>query len=313
MNILSMSGFIPEHICDTVRFTQYSGERNIASYCGYASDFISQVMGDKNIDGAVYPKSCDSSRIIGSYLDTCGKFLHQINVPAGTGPDAVLFFAEEIKRYQTQIEKHYHTAINNIGDRIALLNRRNRKICDLYDNLDTLDYLEYIENIHRNLKRPLCEQDMGDSLRRGHGTGKRVFVTGSFLSGIEIAGIIEDRGLKIVGDNLPESGRLCSLPETKVTGDIYCNISENIMGRRLSPTQDHFNRILEADIEEIKRKEIKGVIMVIQKYCEPYEYLYSIYKDRLETQNIPVLKISLLHSEDVQKTNLQIEAFADII
>ncbi len=94
---------------------------------------------------------------------------------------------------------------------------------------------------------------------------------------------------------------------------MYCNISENIMGRRLSPTQDHFNRILEADIEEIKRKEIKGVIMVIQKYCEPYEYLYSIYKDRLETQNIPVLKISLLHSEDVQKTNLQIEAFADII
>ena len=96
MNILSMSGFIPEHICDTVRFTQYSGERNIASYCGYASDFISQVMGDKNIERRI-SQSCDSSRIIGSYLDTCGKFLHQINVPAGTGPDAVLFLPRRSK------------------------------------------------------------------------------------------------------------------------------------------------------------------------------------------------------------------------
>ncbi len=313
MNILSMSGFVPEQICDTVRFTQYFGQRNIASYCGYASDFISQVMGDQNIDGAVYPKSCDSSRIIGSYLEMCGKFLHQINVPAGTDHAAVMFFAEEIRRYQQQIEKHYHTAINNIGERIALLNRRNREICEMYDDLDTLDYYAYIENIHKNLQRPLCEQTVGDRLRQVHRTGKRVFVTGSFLSGIEIARIIEDRGLKIVGDDLPESGRLCSFPETKDTGDVYLNISANIMGRRLSPTQDHFNRILEADLAEIKRKEAKGVIMVIQKYCEPYEYLYSIYKAYLEAQDIPVLKISLLHSEDTQKAELQIEAFADII
>lgn len=210
MNILSMSGFVPEQICDTVRFTQYCGERNIASYCGYASDFISQVMGDQTIDGAVYPKSCDSSRIIGSYLEAGGKFLHQVKIPAGTDHAAVLFFSEEIKRYKSRIEGHYHTAINNIGERIALLNRRNRKICGLYDNLDTLGYYEYIEDIHKNLQRPLCEQSVGDRLHQAHRTGRRVFLTGSFLSGMEIAKMIEDRGLKIVGDTLPESGRVCS-------------------------------------------------------------------------------------------------------
>ena len=77
MKILSLSGFVPEQICDTVRFTQYEGERTISHYCGYASDFISQVMNDASIDGAVFPKSCDSTRVISSYLAECGKFLYQ--------------------------------------------------------------------------------------------------------------------------------------------------------------------------------------------------------------------------------------------
>ena len=81
MKILSMSGLIPEHICDTVRFTQYTGDRNISHYCGYASDFISQVIQDDTIDGAVFPKSCDSTRILLSYLSDTEKFIHQINVP----------------------------------------------------------------------------------------------------------------------------------------------------------------------------------------------------------------------------------------
>ena len=53
MKLLAMSGLIPEQICDVVRFTQYAGERNLPHYCGYASDFISQVMQDNRIDGAV--------------------------------------------------------------------------------------------------------------------------------------------------------------------------------------------------------------------------------------------------------------------
>ena len=41
MRILALSGFVPEHICDVVRFTGFDGEYNIAQYCGYAADYIS--------------------------------------------------------------------------------------------------------------------------------------------------------------------------------------------------------------------------------------------------------------------------------
>ena len=62
---------------EEIRFTGYTGERNIAHYCGYAADYISQVMNDRDIDGAVFPKTCDSTRTLTSYLSGSGKFCFQ--------------------------------------------------------------------------------------------------------------------------------------------------------------------------------------------------------------------------------------------
>lgn len=53
--------------------------------------------------------------------------------------------------------------------------------------------------------------------------------------------------------------------------------------------------------------------MIVQKYCEPYEYLYSVYQKTLNEVGIPILKLVVLNSEDDKKVELQIEAFADMI
>ena len=107
MKILALSGFIPEQICDTIRFTHYTGDRNIAHYCGYASDYISQVLDDSGIDGAVFPKTCDSTRILQSYLAQSGKFCYQLAVPACRTQEAVSFFADRIRAYQEAVETYY--------------------------------------------------------------------------------------------------------------------------------------------------------------------------------------------------------------
>jgi len=105
MRILSLSEFIPEQICDIIRFTQYHGDRNINHYCGYVSDFISQVRYDDSIDGCVFPRSCDSTRIMNRYLSGVDKFVYQILVPARQDNLAINFFAKGIADYQKAIEK----------------------------------------------------------------------------------------------------------------------------------------------------------------------------------------------------------------
>ena len=313
MNILSMSGFIPEQICDTVRFTHYPGERNIAAFCGYASDFLSQAANDSGIDGAVFPKSCDSCRTMASYLEESGKFLFRLHVPARTDAAAVDFFAGEIRRYRQAVEDHYHVTLRDIRERTEAVNRRNAAIRERYDDLAAVDYFDYLSDIHENPRRPLYRQELKTALKTGRKDGKRVFLVGSFLANPTVAELIENAGLKIVGDDLPESGRLGSAPPTATEGDLYRNIAEAILRRKPSPTQNCFAGILDADLDEMRRKNVQGVIMVMQKYCEPYEYLYSVYRRRLEEENIPVLKLSLLHSEDSRKVALQAEAFADML
>lgn len=313
MKLLSMSGLIPEQICDTVRFTQYTGERNISHYCGYASDFISQVIKENDIDGAVYPKSCDSSRIISNYLENCGKFTYQFNIPSRQDKIAIDYFSEVIKEYKKHIETYFHIEIKDVIERTENINRRNAEFKKLYEELDEIRYSEYLTMIHNLLVKPLAEQKISKSFSKAVESKKRIYLVGSFLSNLSIIKSIEQYHMKIVGDNLTESGRLTSMPQVELEGDIYQNISKNILEMRLSPTQNNFKRIIEKDLDEIKKKNVNGVIFIVQKYCESYEYLFSIYKKYLDDIKIPTHKIVLLNSEDNHKITLQLEAFADSI
>ena len=307
MKILSMSGFITEHICDTVRFTQYHGDRNIQNYCGYASDYISQVLNDNSIDGAVFPRSCDSARAIAGYLSKTDKFIYQMATPLNGD---IEYFASRIEDYKSAVEKHYNAEIDDIKDRCDLINKRNIEIAKLYDNLADISFAEYLKGIHDMLLKPLKDQGVPKDIPASR-AGKRVYLIGSFLSNLEVAAKIENAGLKVIADNLTESGRLVSMPQVELSDDIFLSIARSYVGSRLSPTQNNYKALMEYDINEIKSKGVVGVIFVTQKYCEPYDYLYSIYKNRLDNANIPAVKLQLNDTEDSRKADLILEAFAD--
>ena len=313
MRILSMSGFVPEHICDTERFIYFSGNREISFYCGYASDYVSRVLSDDSIDGAVYPRSCDSTRVISGYIRKSKKFTYQINVPSYNVPGAVEYYATSIKKYKEAIEQYYGVNLDPVDERISLINERNAKIRKMYEILSDLSYSDYLSQIHGILKQPLKEQIWNDNLGGCSASGKRVYIVGSFLSNIRLVEKMEKLGMNIVGDSLPESGRLVSALPVNRSGDIYSDIAHSILSAKTSPTQNCFDHILKSDLEEIRRKDVKGVIFVLQNYCEPYEYLYGVYAKALDAMGIQVLKLSLDSTEDDKGCELMIEAFADTL
>lgn len=315
MKILSLSGFIPEHICDTVRFVQYSGRSRVSHYCGYVSDFIEQVLEDDSIDGAVFPKSCDSSRGIGSYCGASKKFLYQLAVPSRRDVSAIRYFAHSIEEYKLAVERHYGIEITDemMEERCARLLRRNRQLKECYDCLDSVDYGSYLDGLHAMLQQPLMEQEVPKLQRNIHSEGKRVYLVGSFLSNSGFAYSIERSGMKIVGDNLTESKRLFSMRPTGGRENIYEDMAESILGNKLSPTQNEFGEMLAGDLREVQEKDVKGVIFLTQKYCEPYDYLYSVYKKALDEKGIPVLKLTAVDSVDQSGADLVMESFADIL
>lgn len=313
MKILSMSGYVPEEICDTVRFNGYHGERNISRYCGYANDFISEVIHNDRIDGAVFPHTCDSSRIIKSYLNETDKFIYQLNVPLSRDRAAITYFADILRDYKSAVERHYNISIDNIPERLDLIGKRNKYLAELYSSLDCLKYSEYLSLIHQMLTKPLFSQlDDLPEIEKGGGE-KPVFLVGSYLSCVNAARMIEENGMTVIADDLPESGRLISPVSSVADGDIFEQIAKNILCRRSSPTFNDFSEIIRTDMEIIRSKNIRGVIFVLQKYCEPYNFLYSVYKKALDEADIPSVKISLTDSEDDKNAALALESFSQII
>ena len=313
MKILSMSGFVPEQICDTVRFTGFDGSERLSHYCGYAADFISKVKEDPQIDGAVFPKSCDSSRSIGSYIEETGKFIYSMPVPPLKDAGAVEYYADVLRDYKSKIEEHFSVSISEdeIKARDAVITGRNGKIADAYGKLKELSYPSYIREVHASLDAPYSF-DAGNI--KPAAEGKPVFLIGSFLSAVEFADAMEKAGLKVAGDNIPESGRLASRAGAPgAYDDIYLKIASDILCTEPSPTQDLFGETITRDIDEIREKGCRGVVFATQKYCEPYDYLFSVYKKALDEQGIPVLQVQLADSTDGKAHASALETFYDII
>ena len=178
-----------------------------------------------------------------------------------------------------------------------------------------ISFGDYLRFVHDLLKKPLREQIVNHEFSnfKRQRSGKRIFIVGSFLSNPDVIDVIENNDMIIIGDNLPESGRIISTPEINLNSDIYKANSKSILFKKLSPSQNNFDEILKADINEIKNKNADGVIFITQQYCEAYDFLFYVYKKALDEINIPILKIALPDSESTNKVNLSIEAFRNIL
>ena len=313
MKILSMSGFVPEAICDTVRFNGYKGDAGFSHYCTYASDYISQVLADDTIDGAVFPKTCDSSRSISSYIGDSGKFVYPLAVPVVRSEEAVKYYAYVIRDFKMAVESFYDVKITEeeIETRLEELEVRRRIIKSNYEDLCSgLSYFSYIEAIHNALAMPLEKQKI-EVTEKSEGTP--VFLLGSYLTSIDILKTAEKCGLKIVADDLPESGRLVSKHDHPQSDDLYEKIAWSILGRNASPTQNDFEAQIARTILQIRIMECKGVLIITQKYCEPYDYYYSVLKKALVDEGIPSLKIELDGSLDQNLHESELGAFASML
>ena len=51
----------------------------------------------------------------------------------------------------------------------------------------------------------------------------------------------------------------------------------------------------------------------MQKYCEPYQYLYAVYEKELASRGIPFTKIMVADTEDDGKAVLVLETFAGLL
>lgn len=322
-NILCLSNYVPEEITDVIRFNVYEPVLRLESICTYAVNFVSQVIDDDSIDGAVIPNSCDSIRAARDMaLKRTQKFLHQIKHPLRFPADAltITYYSHEIKHYKNHYENHFNITITEeaIENRILLLTKKIAFLKKLYDELPGISYYSYLKAVNESLRTllPGWEKKL-DIHYPLPGGNKRVYLIGPYLSDLSVIQTIEANNGSIVGDDLTNSKRYFScngLMPTAKPQNIYETVALRNLAKYPSPTSNNFDYIIKKNLEEIKRKEVRGVIFVYQKFCEPHEYIYPLLKEMLEKEGIPSLKLQM-ENRNFQGDPLEtrIAAFLDMI
>ncbi len=92
-------------------------EINMRIIVGYASDFVSHVINDSNISGAVFPRVVISCRIIDSSLKTVKNFGFKLRYQQGKDGCGVVL-AQNITRYKNVLNNILRLNFQNVRDRI---------------------------------------------------------------------------------------------------------------------------------------------------------------------------------------------------
>lgn len=319
LNILALSNFIPEEIIDVKRFESYKGNIRIENFCTYAQNFVSRVIEDDSVDGAVVPNSCDSIRMAADYIrENTGKFVYQIKHPLIFSSESILEYADEIIKYKSSIEKHFNISISRefMQDRIEKLDKKYLFIKGMYDSLNSISYYDYIKALNKSFTEPLNNwEDIFRTEYRKTDNSVKVFIIGPFLSDISIIQKIEEFGGNIVGDDLTNSKRYFSIKALNSNVDesnIFINTAYRNLSRHPSPTLNNFREVVSRDMHEIKKKEVRKVIFIYQKFCEPHDYIYPLFKEILDEEGIESLRIQLENGINSENIEMRLETFLNM-
>jgi hypothetical protein len=233
-----------------------------------------------------------------AYLMDSGKFVHKLDVPAIGGELGVQRFAQSIQEFRLKLEGHFAVAISEhgISERSAMLRERGKHLAKLYDSLQYIRYSDYIAQINDMLKHPLDKwQTFAPDGHSGSGHGKPIYLVGSFIQDPTLLSELEDSGLRVAGDNATNSKRLFAngaYAGAVSRGDTPISAAaREILEQRRSPVLDTFACVWERDWAEITRKGIRAVIFLTQQYCEPYDYLYALYQEKLSAAGVPLFRV----------------------
>ncbi len=168
------------------------------------------------------------------------------------------------------------------------------------------DYLSALENATHQAKS-LPSKDIGDE--------KRIIVSGILPPPDALCSIIENTGLRVVGNDVASQARSYSyLPkETDDPAAYYADFYRNHYPcTTLLYSSDERLRIL-TDLME--RRKARGLIFIGEKFCE-YEYLeFPFIIKILEQKKIASLQLEIATDDEdhVEAFRTRIEAFAELI
>ena len=321
-NILPVEVWGPPHV-DPAK-----GDAHLQSYtCSIVRHGLSFAMGKdiNEVDLVLVPHCCDTLQGLGSILLDFlppGKPVLPIYVPREQRPIDISFFADEIRALSAALERISGTVASPSALDAALSNEDNATSVtkDLYNNRRKLSLSDKeFYSLLRSREYTPAEQYITyvrNTLTSSGGkeqTGIPIFFSGVVPEPVELFDSLNNFGGFVVGDDFLSCGR--RLYPGNASPDPFERMAKSILeGPPDSTRGSTFERRAEYFLDEIHRKQAKGVIFYHAKFCEPEQFYLPRLEQTLNERNIPFLSLEIdIGTPLSNQTITRMEAFMEMV
>lgn len=305
--LIHAAGMLPVQIMED-REGDYDARSELESFiCGFGRNCTGQMIHDQYdyIDGAAIVTVCDTNRHL---YDIWKRRINVPNLtllgsPATWTDSAKKYYSIELARFRDELGRIAGVEITDemVLNSIQTYNLNRALMKRLYEpksNGLNLTGAQRLIILKAGLVMPPEDHNrmlekLYESPPEGEPTGDRVgfmVCAVNFNIAERVIKIIEDFGGSAVTDDFIDGIRYFSHP-IDTNGDPIASLVEGYLGRVPVPGYYPFKQKAQNILQTLESAGAKGIIYVIQQYCDAYNLEYPMIMERLKGTDVPVLKI----------------------
>ncbi len=284
------------------------------------------------LDGFALASNCDQARrlydVWDRYLGTPFKTI--LSVPHVKSPEAVRFFARELRDFKAGLEETFDVSFDDekIRESIRIYNKNRdllRKVnefrkldsppisgsqalalINVGNKLSVESFNTILEDVYEGLK--IVEKKEADRK-------PRLMISGSCMNNINYVDFIESEGADVVAEDMCTGMRYWWDPVSERPDiDPMVALSERYLTKfpcaRMTPGEDRFENV----VDLAKQYHVDGVIQEMIRYCTPTAWERPWLRRRLEEEGFKVLPLEILYgAEGTGQLKIRIQAFLEMI
>jgi benzoyl-CoA reductase subunit C len=332
--IISASGALPVMVCSSSDAIKISGAHVPHFTCNTCRSALDLAMDSTYgyLDGLVGCKVDDAWKTCYDVweLHVPHTYTHFVQMPSFTTAEGVdKFFVKELNIFKASLEEFMNTEISDekMQSFIQISNTTRAILRQLYEmrkyDQPIISGTEMLQVLAPSLSMPLeAYNDILGKLvnvlpqRSTFPSGEvRLMVVTSLCSGqiAEIFKEIEKTGAIVVVETACYGLRniIRDIPET---GDPLSNIASFYLNAGACPAKIPSENWFEETLETATEYRAQGVVFIIEKYCDPFGFVYPDLRDKFKERRIPSIKIDTGEGHfPLAQIRTRIEAFLEMI
>jgi benzoyl-CoA reductase/2-hydroxyglutaryl-CoA dehydratase subunit BcrC/BadD/HgdB len=310
--IIHAAGILPVRIFGTG--TVEKANTHLQSYCcSYAKRALEQGM-TSQYDGAVFVHSCDTmQRLSDIWFKTIPERFHETVVFPVAMDKGSTYLEKELERFKMNLEEYAgKISDNSIKESIKIYNENRKLLKRLYEKRKeghipaiAIDHImraamTMLREEHTKLLKQFLEE-----VELQENSNPHLLIAGSIILDPEILNIIEEYGSIRYDDLCTGSRYLEPVTEISLKGIARRYHTMWCPCRAAAPRGDYI-------AEKCKEYSIDGVVLLLQKFCEPHFFEAVHTKNQLKEHGYPCVLFEL-QDQPLEQLRTRIQAFCEML